>query len=582
MQSLKRLAVFLRPYWKGALLAPFLMTVEVIMDLMQPRLLETIVDVGIANMDMDVVLQTGLLMIGLALVGAAGGIGNTAISVMVSQSFSADLRDELFRRVQSFSFGNLDTLDTGQMITRLTNDVTQIGLVVLLMLRIMVRAPLMVVGSMVMAVITSPRLALLLLALMPFLILMLVIVTRRAYPLFGAVQQRLDRLNTIIQEYLAGVRVTKAFVRAQHEEGRFNDANDALRDQTIRAMRLMAVVLPLMMVVMNLGLVGAIWLGGVQITQGSLLPGQLIAFINYLMRALSSLMMVAMLLTQLSRAQASADRIVTVLDDQPEVKDQTHAAGEIDPRGLVTFENVSFSYNGDEHAVLHDISFSAEPGKTLAILGATGSGKSTLVHLIPRFYDVKSGRITLDGTDIRALTQSALRRHIGVALQDVVLFSGTVRDNIRYGKPEATEEEIIAAAKAAQAHEFILSFPDGYDTLLGQRGVNLSGGQKQRIAIARALLLKPAVLILDDSTSAVDAETESKIQSSLAEIMRNRTSFIIAQRISTVLAADKILVLDNGRLAAEGTHAELIAGSPIYQEIYASQLGGGAPAASTA
>ena len=573
MQSLRRLLVFLRPYRVLALIAPFLMLVEVVMDLLQPRLLETIIDVGVANRDLDVVLRTGLQMVGIALIGVVGGVGNTVFSVMVSMSFSADLRSALFRKVQSLSFGNLDALETGQLVTRLTNDVTQIGLVVLIMLRIMVRAPLMVIGSLVLAVITSPQLALLLVVLMPFLIIVLTLVTRRAYPLFGAVQQRLDGVNTVMQEYLSGVRVVKAFVRAGHEEARFNNANDMLRNQTIQALQLMAVVLPLMFLAMNLGLVGAIWFGGVQVTQGSLQAGQLIAFINYLMRALSSLMMVAMLLAQLSRAQASADRIVEVLDSTPEVQDRSGADLAPASRGQVAFENVSFSYNGEEHAVLHNISFTAEPGKTIAILGATGSGKSTLVHLIPRFYDVKSGRITLDGQDVREMSQSALRRSIGMALQEVVLFSGTIRDNIRYGKPDASDEEVIAAAKAAQAHDFILSFPDGYDTMVGQRGVNLSGGQKQRISIARALLVKPVVLILDDSTSAVDAETESKIQAALAEIMRDRTSFVIAQRISTVLTADHILVLDEGRLAAQGTHAELLESSPIYQEIFASQLG---------
>ena len=575
MQSLKKLAVFLHPYRNLVIIAPLLMTLEVAMDLMQPRLLETIIDQGIARMDMRVVIQTGLLMVLLALIGAVGGVGNNFLSVRVSQGFSADLRSALFRKVQSFSFGNLDTLDTGQLVTRLTNDVNQIGQVVLFMLRILVRAPLIIVGSLVLAVITSPRLALLLLVLAPFLLWVLILVMGRAYPLFRAVQQRLDRLNTIIQEHLAGVRVVKAFVRADYEEKRFGAANEDLMDQTIRALQLMAVVMPLMMLAMNLGVVGAVWFGGLQVMHGTLQTGQLIAFVNYLLRALNSLMMVAMLLVQISRAQASADRVVEVLETRPEIQDAPAAQMPAAPRGLVAFEHVSFSYNGEEHAVLHDISFTAEPGKTVAILGATGSGKSTLVHLIPRFYEVKSGRITLDGVDIRDLPQTELRRHIGVALQEVVLFSGSIRDNIRYGRPDAPDEEVVAAAQAAQADEFIRSFPAGYDTQLGQRGVNLSGGQKQRIAIARALLLKPTVLILDDSTSAVDAETESKVQAALQQIMRGRTSFVIAQRISTVLAADKILVLDGGQLVAQGSHASLMASSPIYREIYSSQLGNG-------
>lgn len=582
MQSLKRLSIYLKPYWKLAVIAPSLMALEVAMDLMQPRLLETIVDLGIAKLDMEVVFQTGLWMVIVALIGAIGGIGNNVTSVMVSQSYGADLRSALFRKVQSLSFGNLDTLETGQLVTRLTNDVNQISGMVMMLLRMLVRAPLTMLGSLVLAVLTSPKLALLLVVLMPILVLIMWVVMRQAYPLFSGVQKRLDRVNTIIQEYLSGVRVVKAFVRANHEENRFNVANDDLRDQTIRALNLMAVLMPLMMIVMNVGVVCAIWFGGVQVTVGELQAGELIAFINYLTRALFSVTMVAMMLAQFSRAQASADRVLEVLDSEPEVQDKPGAQAIPQPRGLVSFENVTFSYNGDEHAVLHNISFQAQPGKTVAILGATGSGKSTLVHLIPRFYDVKKGRITLDGVDIRDLPQSDLRRSIGIALQDVVLFSGSIRDNIRYGRPDATDEEVIAAAKAAQAHDFIISFPDGYDTQLGQRGVNLSGGQKQRISIARALLVKPAVLILDDSTSAVDAETETKIQTALEEIMRDRTCFVIAQRISTVLNADKILVLDEGKLAAEGTHSELMTTSPIYQEIFASQLGGGISAAATA
>jgi ATP-binding cassette subfamily B protein len=585
MESLKKLSGFLKPYWKLALLAPFLMAIEVAMDLLQPRLLETIIDVGIARLDMRVVLQTGGWMVLAAFCGAFGGITNTIASVMVSQNFSADLRSALFRKVQSLSFANLDQLETGNLITRLTNDVNQIGQMVLAMLRMMVRAPLIVIGCLILAVLTSPRLALLLAVLMPILILILYYVMDKAYPMFGKVQRRLDRLNTIMQEYLSGVRVVKAFVRSQHEEQRFNQANDDLRDQTLHALQWMAVVGPIMMFIMNLGLVGAIWFGGLQVHQGALQTGQLVAFINYIMRAMNSLTMVAMLLVQFSRAQASADRIAEVLDSQPVVVDRpTVQALPAHPRGLVRFEKVSFGYDGrsasadsaaaESSEVLHEISFTAESGKTVAVLGATGSGKSSLVHLIPRFYDVRAGRITLDGVDIRDLSQADLRRHIGIALQDVVLFSGSIRDNIRYGRPEASDEEVIAAAKAAQAHDFIRSFPDGYDTELGQRGVNLSGGQKQRIAIARALLLRPTILILDDSTSAVDAETESKLQAALNELMHGRTSFVIAQRISTVLTADKILVLNDGRLVAEGSHRELLASSPIYQEIFASQLGG--------
>jgi ATP-binding cassette subfamily B protein len=435
----------------------------------------------------------------------------------------------------------------------------------------------MLIGSMILAVVTSPRLSLLLLVLAPILLVVVLWVIKKAYPMFSNVQRRLDNLNTVMQENLAGVRVVKAFVRADHEKRRFGTANDALVDQTIRAARLLAVTMPFMVLALNLGVAGVIWFGGVQVTYGSIQVGQIIAFVNYLMRSLFSLMMVSMLLMRVSRAGASAERIVEVLDSEPEVQDRPQAIGSFTPQGRVAFESVTFNYNGNGHdPVLKDVSFVAEPGQTVAILGATGSGKSSLVHLIPRFYDVSTGQVKIDEVDVRDVDKEALRRNVGVALQESILFSGTIRDNIRYGRPEATDEEVIAAARAAQAHEFITQFPDGYDTVVGQRGVNLSGGQKQRIAIARALITDPAVLILDDSTSSVDVETEARIQDALADLMNGRTSFVIAQRISTVLNADKILVLDDGRVAAEGTHSELLASSPIYREIYESQLGNGA------
>jgi ATP-binding cassette subfamily B protein len=365
-------------------------------------------------------------------------------------------------------------------------------------------------------------------------------------------------------------------VRAAKEIERFGKANVNLTDQMIRVARVTAVTMPMMLLLINLGVVAVLWLGGIQVQQGDMHVGQIIAFVNYLQQTLFSLLVVSMLVLQLSRAAASADRVQQVLDSQPDVQDKTGAHHEFMPRGRVAFESVTFSYDG--HAgdpVLRDISFVAEPGQTVALLGTTGAGKSSLVHLIPRFYDVTGGRVMLDGIDVRDVEQTALRRHIGIALQEALLFSGTIRDNIRYGWPDASDEEVIAAAKAAQAHDFIIALPDGYDTVLGQRGVNLSGGQKQRVAIARALLVRPAVLILDDSTSAVDVETEAEIQVALEELMRGRTSFVIAQRISTVLNADKILVLDDGRIAAEGTHSHLLASSPIYRDIYESQLGDG-------
>jgi ATP-binding cassette subfamily B protein len=401
-------------------------------------------------------------------------------------------------------------------------------------------------------------------------------VIKKGFPLFGKVQEKLDNLNTVMQENLAGVRVVKAFVRTEYEEQRFGDTNDDLMNHTIRAARTMAVTRPIMMIVINLGVVAVIWFGGLQVTYGTLKVGQLIAFINYLMRTLMSLMFVSMLTMRVARAKASADRIMDVLESEPEVQNKQGALVSFTPQGRVAFENVTFSYDGDgRDPVLKDVDFVVEPGQTIAILGATGSGKSSLIHLIPRFYDVTGGQVTIDGVDVRDVDKAALRRNIGVALQESVLFTGTIRDNIRYGRPDAGEEEVIAAAKAAQAHDFISGFEQGYDTLIGQRGVNLSGGQKQRMAIARALLTQPTVLILDDSTSSVDVETEIKIQDALDDLMRDRTSFVIAQRISTVLTADQILVLDRGQIAAQGTHKDLLVSSPIYLEIYESQLGNG-------
>ncbi len=576
MTAPRKLLKFLRPYWHWTILAPLLMALEVAMDLLQPRMIQRIVDQGIAQLDLGIVADTGLLMVGLALIGAVGGVGCTVFAMLAAQGFGTDLRGALFRKVQSLSFGNLDKLETGQLITRLTNDVTQVQEIVAMMLRIMVRAPLLLIGSLIMAIITSPRLALVLLVLGPLVLAVSIWVINRAYPLFGGVQRRLDDLNTVMHENLSGVRVVKAFVRAAHEMRRFGIANDSLMTQTILGARTVAVTMPAVMLALNLGIVSAVWFGGIQITYGGMSVGQLIAFVNYLMRTLRVLMFISMLVMRVARAQASADRIQEVLDSEAEVRDRPDGLEVFAPRGRVVFKDVSFSYDRDgRDPVLRGISFVAEPGQTVAILGATGSGKSSLINLIPRFYDVIGGGVAIDGVDVRDMTKAVLRRNVGIALQESVLFSGTIRDNIRYGRPDASDEEVIAAAQVAQAHDFIARFPDGYDSVMGQRGVNLSGGQKQRVAIARALLIQPDVLILDDSTSSVDVETEAKIQNALEGLMKGCTSFIVAQRISTVLNADKILVLDDGQIAAQGTHGELLACSPIYREIYESQLGNG-------
>lgn len=576
MTASLKLMRFLRPYWRWVLVAPLLMSLEVAMDLLQPRMVERIIDEGIARLDQNVVLTTGLLMLGLAVIGAMGGMSNGFFAERTVQAFGADLREKLFMAVQRFSFGDLAELETGQLITRLTNDVTQVQEALLMVLRIMVRSPLLLIGSLIMAVVTSPQLAFLPLVLMPIELVAVIWIVRRATPLYLGVQQRLDALNQVAQENLAGARVVKAFVRADHEQGRFDVANVDMTETAVGAARMVAVMPAFMMFTLNASIIGVLWFGGVQVAAGGLQIGQVVAFVNYLTIALFSLIIVSQLVIQVARAEASAQRILEVLEREPGVKNRQGAVTDFAPRGRVVFEDVTFDFNDrDADPVLRGVSFTAEPGQTVALIGSTGAGKSSLVNLIPRFYDVRSGRVTIDGRDVRDLDLATLRRNIGIALQEAVLFSGTIRDNIRYGRPDASEEDVVAAARAAQAHDFIRSFPEGYDTVLGQRGVNLSGGQKQRLAIARALLVKPAILILDDSTSAVDVETETRIQAELETLMKDRTSFVIAQRISTVLTADKILVLDDGQIVAEGNHRDLLATSSVYREIYDSQLGGG-------
>lgn len=549
-----------------------MMALEVAMDLMQPRLLQQIIDKGVVRHDLPLVLHTGAWMVGLALIGTLGGILCGLFAVQAAQGFGTDLRRTLFEKIESLSFGDLDTLDTGALITRLTNDVSQVQMLVMMFLRMMVRAPLIMIGSLIMAVLTSPHLSLLFLVLIPVVVLAIVLIIRRTYPMFMRVQKRLDALNTVFQENLSGVRVVKAFARSAYEIGRFGTANDSLMDQNIAVVRASALTMPIMMLTLNAGVVATLWLGGQRLSAGSMHIGQVVAFINYLTQTLMSLLFVSMLVIMISRAQASATRVREVLDRQPELTMPPDSPVPPAPHGKVTFENVTFRYEGDDQApVLKGITFTAEPGETIAILGATGAGKSSLVSLIPRFYDVSEGRVTIDGADVRQLSGTAMRRLVAVALQESRLFSGTIRDNIRYGRPDATDEEVVAVAQIAQAHDFITQQAEGYDSILGQRGVNLSGGQKQRIAIARALLMAPAVLILDDSTSAVDVQTEAHIQAGLASSYPGQTRLIVAQRISAARNADKILVLDAGALVGEGSHDALMASNPIYREIYESQ-----------
>lgn len=570
MRHTRKLAIFLRPYRLWVILAPLLMALEVAMDLLQPRLLQLIIDDGIGKSDLPAVTRYGFLMIALSVIGMVGGMACGVFAILAAQHFGADVRGALFRKVQSLSFSNLDRLDTGQLVTRLTNDVTQVQDTVALMLRVMVRAPLLLVGSIVMAIITSAQLSLLFLVLVPVIMVIVRWVFTKAFPLFKRVQKKLDNLNSLMQENLAGVRVVRAFARSPHEVKRFDKANTDLMGMNLAAVRFGAIVMPLMMLVLNFATVAVIWIGGIRVDQGGLQVGQLVAFSNYLMQSLMALLTVSMLIVRISRAEASAERIQEVLVSEPDIVDSEHPVTALTGAGRIEFDDVHFAYPETDGEVLEGVNFVAEPGQTVAILGATGSGKSTLVELIPRFYEVTSGRVLIDGIDVREIDQHVLRAKIGVALQEAILFSGTVRENIRYGRPNASEFEVVAAAKMAQADEFIRQLPEGYDAIVGQRGVNLSGGQKQRLAIARALLPNPPILILDDSTSAVDVATESRIQEQLLTL--HQTRIVVAQRISTVIGADKILLLEGGRIVAEGSHHALLKTSPLYQAIYDSQM----------
>ena len=576
MSQLKRTSSYLKPYTKEALLATIFLGLVVILDLSIPRMVQTLVDQGIANQDMDLILRTSLMMIGISILSATMMIGNTIYAVKASRGFEADMREAIFKKIQTFSFGNLDDLSSSQLLTRLTSDLNQMRTMVTSTLRIFTRAPLMMVGSLSIMWATNPQLTKNVILLMPVAGVFIAVFIRYLQPLFTKTQERLEKLNQVLEENLSGIRIVKAFVRRDFEGERFNKANTELTEISVKINQIIGVIFPITQLIMNLGIVAIIYLGGVQVIQGTTTVGTIMAFTNYIFSAMFPLIMLSMMAGQISYAEASAKRIMQVLDAEPEIQNKPEAFHLDNVKGRVEFQNVAFSYRDDGgDPVLQDVSFIAEPGQVVAILGSTGSGKSSLVHLISRFYDVSNGKVLVDGHDIRDVETKSLRKHIGISLQEAVLFSGTIRDNIRYGRPDAEEEEVIDAAKAAQAHKFITGFPDGYDTVVGQRGVNLSGGQKQRLAIARALLVKPAILILDDSTSAVDVETEIMIEEALEELMQDRTSFIISQRISTVLNADKILILDDGKIVAEGNHTQLMETSPIYKEIYDSQLGDG-------
>jgi ATP-binding cassette subfamily B multidrug efflux pump len=575
MRNLHRWLGFVRPYARLALLALVMLTVLVAMDLAIPRLIQRIIDDGIAAHDASVVLQTSLIMLGISVLSLLGAIANSVLSVRVGEGVARDLREALFLKIQGYSFGNLDRQKTGQLLSRLTSDVSAVKVLTQVSLRIGTRAPLLMIGSVTLMFITSRTLALAILPLLLLTGLLIAFFVVRMEPLFRRVQQALDGVNDVLHENIAGARLVKALVRADYESERFEVANEAMTMRSIETMQFVSSMSPALTMCINLGIVLVIGYGGVQSIQGTLSLGQVVAFSNYLLATMSPLIMMTMLSNTWAAGLASLVRLEEIFTSVPDVVDAPEAvelAAEALPE--VAMEGVSFRYgDANADAVLHAVTLAAEPGKTIAILGSTGAGKSTLVSLIPRFYDATQGVVRVSGMDVRKLTQRSLIACVGLVPQESWLFSGTVRDNIRYGRPEASDEDVQRAARAAQADEFIRKLPLGYESRVEQRGTNFSGGQKQRIAIARALLVNPRILILDDSTSAVDVETESKIQAALAEDKHLRTTFLVAQRISTVLDADTIVVLEKGRIVAQGTHAELMTRSSDYREIYDSQLG---------
>ncbi|MEY8743991.1 ABC transporter ATP-binding protein [Bacillales bacterium AN1005] len=574
MWSLKR---FLTPYKSAAILAPLLMVLEVAMDLLQPKLMSSIVDDGVLAGDLSHIIRTGLFMLLFALIGWVGGAGCTLFSSKAAVGYGTDLRQELFDHIQTFSFRNLDTFREGSLITRLTSDITQMQTFVQMLLRMFIRSPMLIIGSVIMAFTISVKLALILILTMPVLFILLYVLIRASYPLFASVQDKLDKVNAVLQENLAGIRVVKAFARANLERSRFKQSNQDYTETAVKAWRIVTLNAPVLSLMLNATIVAVLWFGGYQVVGGSIAAGDLIAFINYVTVVLSSLTSIGMMMMSFSRAKVSAARINEVLHTQPDIQSGRSIVGEgttlsdMNRRssGQVEFRDVSFRYDGEP--ALNGITLIAKPGEKVALLGSTGSGKTSLVQLIPRLYDASQGEVLVNGMNVKQWDLHDLRSRVSIVLQESILFSGSIRDNIGYGKPSATEEEIQRAAQAAAAHEFIMNLKDGYDTELGQRGVNLSGGQKQRISIARALLMQPEVLILDDSTSAVDLRTEASIQKALHTLMKDSTTILIAQRISSVQDADCIYVLEEGRIVASGTHDQLMAHSPLYQSIYDSQ-----------
>ncbi len=582
MKSLVQLMRYMRPYKFIVVLGILTVILPVSMELVVPRLLQYVIDDGIRAGDMAEVWRGSLLLLGAALVSASATLGQGIARARLSQGMAFDMRNDLFRHIQSLPFATLDALQTGGLMTRISSDVNLIRMFSSNGLALLLRAVLMMLGSLVLVFATDWQLALIMLLSLVIAGVMLAGFMRVSQPLFMVVQEKLSVLNTIVQENLAGARVVKAFVREQHAIEQFDDFNQDYMSATIKVHRILALVMPTLTVLTNVGIVAVIGFGGLDVINGRLSLGELVAFNNYLMIGMTPLLLFSNMVTMAARAEASASRVLELFDHapQPHRGAAAHQADAI--QGHIAFEDVTFRYarpngtNGGHEAdddVLRQISFAVKPGQRVALLGTTGSGKSTMISLIARFYDVTGGRVLVDDVDVRDWDPEALRTQTGIVLQQTTLFSGTVRENIAYGQPDAPLETVMAAAQAAQAHDFIMQMPDGYDSIVEARGANLSGGQKQRIAIARALLTAPGILIMDDSTSSVDVETEIKIQDALESRLAQTTTFVVAQRINSVLTADQIMILDAGQIVAAGTHAELLESNAIYQEIYHSQFG---------
>lgn len=572
-ESVKRYAAYIKPYLSAFLLAPLLMLTEVFGEILLPKFMSMIINNGVADRDTGYIIRMGIIMVLTAIVMAAGGIGGAYFSAKASICFTSDLRDALFAKVQNFSFKNIDQYSTGSLVTRLTNDVQQVQNVTMMGLRLLFRAPGMLIGALIMAFLMNAKLALVILIVIPFLSIAIVTIMVKAFPRFTLMQKKIDKLNSGIQEALTNVRVIKSFVREDYEEEKFQTMNQDLKDSSLNAMKIVIATMPIMMFAMNVTTLAVVWYGGNIIIAGNMQVGDLTAFTTYIVQILMSLMMLSMVLLQSSRAIASVKRISEVLDTEIDLTDENASRKDLKvTEGKVEFKDVAFSYSNEGgEKILEHINFTAEPGKVLGIIGTTGSGKTSLVQLIPRLYDVTEGQVLVDGVDVREYSLKNLRDGVGMVLQKNVLFSGTIDENLRWGNNEASEEEVRSAAGAAQADGFVTSFTKGYDSDLGQGGSNVSGGQKQRLCIARALLKKPKILILDDSTSAVDTATEAKIRESFSTTLKDTTKIIIAQRIGSVEIADKIIVLDDGKIIGMGTHEELMKNCEAYQEIYYSQ-----------